>query len=179
MNFLLTPEPLIQPNANMDEEQSKVASDFVDELIALRIVGTIEEGREVLRNAPMFVVPKPGQPGQWRVIADMLRGGQNACIGADPVILPRISHIIDQMYEGGYSAVADASKFFWNFTTHPEDQPYLGILHPRNNLLYREFPAPGRSVRFITVKNDEGTIHPFSGTSKSKLLVDRFPRDWI
>jgi hypothetical protein len=30
-------------------------------------------GRPVLLNAPLFVVPKEGQPGEWRVIADMLR----------------------------------------------------------------------------------------------------------
>ena len=90
----------------------------------------------------MFVVPKLGQPGQWRVIADMLRGGQNSCIGADPVILPRITHIMDQMYEGGFLAIADASKFFWNFTTHPEDQPYLGILHPVSKELYTYWGLP-------------------------------------
>ena len=34
------------------------------------------------------------------------------------------------MYTGGYSAVVDLSKFFYNFPTHQEDRPYLGILHP-------------------------------------------------
>jgi hypothetical protein len=34
------------------------------------------------------------------------------------------------MYEGGYWVVEDASKFFHQFLTHPEDQPYLGLKHP-------------------------------------------------
>jgi hypothetical protein len=66
----------------------------------------------------------------------MLRGGQNKCIGADPVVLPRASHILDLMYEGGYSAVVDASKFFHQFSTHPKDRPHLGLKHPITGLLY-------------------------------------------
>jgi hypothetical protein len=36
----------------------------------------------------LFVVAKPGQPGQWFIIADMKNSGQNAHIGKDPVHLP-------------------------------------------------------------------------------------------
>jgi hypothetical protein len=138
MNFLKLPVPNIQPNATMDEEQLRVGADFVNELLDLKVLGRLEgeEDLEILLNAPLFIVPKEGQEGQWRVIADMLRGGQNMCIGNDPVILPRISHIVDLMYEGGFSAVVDASKFFYQFPTHPEDQKYLGMLHPVTNVLY-------------------------------------------
>jgi hypothetical protein len=138
MNFLRLPEPNIKPNANMDAEQLSVGADFVNELLELKVLGLLDgdEDLEILLNAPLFVVPKEGQEGEWRVIADMLRGGQNMCIGNDPVILPRISHLLDLMYEGGFSAVVDASKFFYQFPTHPDDQKYLGLLHPLTGILY-------------------------------------------
>jgi hypothetical protein len=102
MNFLKPPEPRLNANANMDEEQLQVAAAFVDELIDLGVVDTLEDGQAILLNAPLFVVPKEGQEGEWRVIADMLRGGQNMCIGNDPVVLPRMSHILEQLYEGRF-----------------------------------------------------------------------------
>jgi hypothetical protein len=145
MNFLQEPEPMIHDNAAMDPEQTRVAAEFVEELLDLGVVQTPREGRIVLTTAPLFVVPKEGQEGQWRVIADMLRGGQNECIAGDPVFLPRISHILDQMYLGGYSAVVDASKYFYQFPTHPDDRPYLGLKHPITGVLleYAGLPMGG------------------------------------
>ncbi|CAJ1966080.1 unnamed protein product [Cylindrotheca closterium] len=134
-NFAKDPSPCIQPNAPMDATMEEAASAFVDELMSLGVVRDIDEGCQILTNAPLFVVPKEGQEGQWRVIADMLCGGQNDCVAQDPVYMPRISHIIDEMYTGGYSAVVDLSKFFYNFPTHAEDRPYLGLLHPRTKEL--------------------------------------------
>ncbi|CAJ1959796.1 unnamed protein product [Cylindrotheca closterium] len=119
----------------MDEEVLKAAIQFVDELVELGVLRSIDEGLTVLTNAPLFVVGKDGQPGQWRVISDMLQGGQNDCVGQDPVFMPRIAHIVDQKYTEGYSAVVDLSKFFYNFPTHPEDRPYLGLLHPKTEEL--------------------------------------------
>jgi hypothetical protein len=96
----------------MDQEQLDTTAAFVDELLELKIVKLMDEGREVIVNAPLFTVPKEGQEGQWRVIADMMQGGHNSYIGLDPCVLPRQSHILDQMYEGGYLAVVDISMFF-------------------------------------------------------------------
>jgi hypothetical protein len=72
MNFLKTPETRLNANANMDEEQLQVAAAFVDEFIELGIVNTLAEGQDILLNAPLFAVPKEGQEGEWRVIANML-----------------------------------------------------------------------------------------------------------
>jgi hypothetical protein len=80
-------------------------------------------------------VPEESQKGQWLVIVDMLKGGQNECVGQDPVFLPRLSHMLDQMYTSAYSAIMDLSKFFSNFLTHAEDWPYLGLLHPITEVL--------------------------------------------
>ena len=146
-NFLVLPDACIQgDNAPMDQEQLDVSAAFVDELLELKIVQLLGEGQEVLTNPPLFTVPKEGQEGQWRVIADMLCGGQNSCIGPDPCVLPRQSHILDQMYQGGYLAVVDASKFSASqFPTYPEDGPYLGFKHPVTGIIYvyRGLPMGG------------------------------------
>jgi hypothetical protein len=76
MNFLRLPKSELKPNSPMDDEQCAVAAAFVDELLELHVVGLLDdESTGILLNAPLFVVPKEGQPGQWCVIADMLRGG--------------------------------------------------------------------------------------------------------
>ena len=75
MNFLTTPPKGLRPNADMDEEQQVVAGMFVIKLVELGICGWAPGDCPVHLNAPLFVVSKEGQPGEWRVIADMLRGG--------------------------------------------------------------------------------------------------------
>ena len=95
MNFLREPPCNITPNAAIDESGLEAAREFVDKLILLGVFREIDEGMRVLSNAPLFVVPKPGQPGQWRCIADMRAGGQNDCIGPDPCFLPRTGHILE------------------------------------------------------------------------------------
>jgi hypothetical protein len=129
MNFLIEPSGALELNSEMDEAQLDVAARFVDELVAL---GVLVEATENLRaNGPLFLVPKPGQPGEWRCISDMKRGGQNACMGKDPTFLPRAPDILPRLYIGGYSAVADASKHFYNFPTRPNERPNLGCIHPK------------------------------------------------
>jgi hypothetical protein len=46
------------------------------------------------------------------------------------------------MYTGGYSAVVDASKFFYQFLTHPDDHPNLGLRHPLTNEIYEYWGLP-------------------------------------
>jgi hypothetical protein len=142
MNFLKKPRTQLVPNANMDVSGMEAARKFVDELVSLGVFREIDEGLKVLANAPLFVVPKPGQPGQWRCIADMKKGGQNDCIGSDPCFLPRTGHILEEMYAGGYSAVVDLSKYFHNFPTHKDDRPYLGLIHPVTEVLLAYFGLP-------------------------------------
>lgn len=136
MNFLVPPPTQIHPNGEMDDEQRQVAEEFVDELIDLNVLREPPPGVVVLTTTPLFVLPKPGQPGQWRVIANMLEGGQNACSGNDPVYLNRPLHILEQMYTGGWTAVVDASKFFYQFDTHKDDYPHLGMIHPTTGKMY-------------------------------------------
>ena len=72
----------------------------------------------------------------------MKKGGQNECIGSDPVFLPRTGHILEEMYAGGYSAVVDMSKYFYNIPTNPDDHPFLGLMHPITGILYAYFGLP-------------------------------------
>ena len=74
MNFLVEPVPRLNPNAHMDPEQLVVAAGFVDELLELSVLLSFAEGKAFLMNAPLFVVPKEGQEGEWRVIAEMCLG---------------------------------------------------------------------------------------------------------
>jgi hypothetical protein len=107
---------MISPNSDMTDEQLNIAEEFLEELVSLGIL--IEVDSEYVRaNAPTFCLPKPGQPGQWRILADMRKGRQNEAIGPDPTVFPKTSFILDQLYTNGFSAVVDVSKYFYNFPT--------------------------------------------------------------
>jgi Reverse transcriptase (RNA-dependent DNA polymerase) len=128
MNWLTTPPDLITKNALMDTNEKIIATSFVDELKQL---GVLKTARGPLRGiTPLFCVPKPGSAGEFRVIADMRSGGQNQWSGKDPVFLPRISDILNSLYPGGFSAIADASKHFHNFSTLPSERAHMGVIHP-------------------------------------------------
>ena len=142
MNFLQVPTPGLTENSDMTDEQLVVAGEFVDELISLGVLQSPLKDRATLLNAPLFVIPKAGQPGQWRCIADMLQGGQNTCIGVGPTILPRANDILDGMYYGGYSAVVDMSKYFYQFKTREEERKWLGTIHPISGSMYEYHGLP-------------------------------------
>jgi hypothetical protein len=119
MKFLVEPRHELTPNSVMDEE-IVVGEEFLNKLVSL---GTLVQvtADEIVTNGPLFCLPKPGQPGRWRILSDMRRGGQNEAIGADPMVFPT----------GGWSAVIDASKFFYQFPTRKDEHKYLGCIHPR------------------------------------------------
>ena len=155
MNFLTVPADGVVGNAPLTPEQVDIASEFIDELWKIGVFKLIPEGCEMQANCPLFAVAKPGQPGQWRIIADMKSGGQNEHIGKDPTHLPRARGILERLYTGGWSAIVDASKFFHNFPTHPQDRPYLGCIHPKTGqrLWYLGLPmgsaqSPSLACRF-------------------------------
>lgn len=142
MNFLSPPPAGLTMNGDMDDVQRSIAGEFVDELVNLRVLQKPPPERPTISNAPLFLLPKDGQPGQWRCIANLLTGGQNSVVGNDPVFLPRVSHILPQLYAGGYSAVVDASKFFYQFKTRTEERPYLGMIHPITHEVYEYCGLP-------------------------------------
>lgn len=126
----------------------------------------------MVANGPLFCLPKPGQPGQWGVLSDMRRGSQNAAIAPDPTVFPKTGVILDQLYSGGYSAVVDASKFFYQFKTAPEDRKFLGLIHPRHedkHYLYAGFPMGAGSSPCLAGRY---------GASFLRLLRERFPHSF-
>lgn len=102
-------------NMTMDDNSWVAAGLFVDELKSLGVLVPATE--ELRANCPLFCVDKPFQPGQKRCIADMKYGGQNWCMGKDPVYLVQSGDILPHLYPGGYLAIADFSKHFHNFPT--------------------------------------------------------------
>ena len=172
MNFLSTPKAGLTPNSPLEGEQMRVAIAFVDELIELGVLEEAPEDDPLVATAPLFVVPKPGQPGQWQVIADMKKGGQNASIGADPVYLPRPSIILPHMYSGGWSAVVDASKFFWNLPTMISECKYLRTIHPESGKHYRYRGIPMGSANSPAIADK-------LGASFVRKLFERFPDSFV
>jgi hypothetical protein len=65
MNFIVTPPAKKEPNSPFTIGQLSTAEGFVNELIAFRVLDTVPEGARLLNTCPLFMVHKPGQPGQW------------------------------------------------------------------------------------------------------------------
>jgi hypothetical protein len=124
MNFLMTPHGELKLNAPMDDDSKVAAGIFVDELKSLGVLVPLME--ELRANCPLFCVDKPFQPGKKRCITDMKSGGQNRCMGKDPVYFVQSGDILHHLYPGGYSAIADVSKHFHNFPTHGHHSSYHG-----------------------------------------------------
>jgi hypothetical protein len=136
MNFLSKPIPLIQPNSVMTDEQLNISEDFImEELVLLGVL--IEVDSVYLKtNAPTFCLPKPDQPGQWRMLINTKKGRQNEAMGADPTVFPKTLPILDQLYWRGYTVVINALKYFYNFPTVPTERCYLGVMSTKTNKAY-------------------------------------------
>ena len=84
MNFMEPPPPGLTPNQELKGEALTTAIKFIEELTNLDVLRKGATHEKVDNNFPLFLVPKPGQPGEYRCIADGKSGGQNdVCVG-DP-----------------------------------------------------------------------------------------------
>jgi hypothetical protein len=61
--------------------------EFTDELVKLGVLRFLPSPTEITAITPLFYLPKPGQPGNCRILGDMKRDGQNKAIGKDLVYL--------------------------------------------------------------------------------------------
>jgi hypothetical protein len=109
MNFLVESRREVTPNSVMDEEKLVIAEESLNELVSIGVLIEVTPG-EMVANGPHFCLLKPGQPGQWRILSDMQRGGQNEAIGPDPTVFPKPGVILEQMYTGGWLAVVDCQQ---------------------------------------------------------------------
>jgi hypothetical protein len=178
MRFMIDPGRELVPNPPLTAEQVEVVCQFVDELKTLGVVRPAT--RELLRVCPLFVVAKAGQPGQWRCIADMKRGGQNGCCSLDPIYLPSSKDILPHLYSGGWSAVADASKYFHNFLTLPDERDLMGILHPKTGeaLWYVGLPMGSVNSPSISCRYGEGALEMLRAESPLFRAVSYRENTW-
>jgi hypothetical protein len=84
----------------MTESQLKMAVAFVTQLISLGVLALVPHGVLLVNMCPLFLVAKPGQPDQWRCIADMKKGHQNQSCAAEPVHMTCLEDILLRMYPG-------------------------------------------------------------------------------
>ena len=168
MNFMETPSPGLIPNQELKGEALTTAIKFTDELIDLKVLRKSTAQDRVVNNFPLFLVPKPGQPGEYRCIADGKAGRQNdVCVG-DPCQMTSPDHILPHLYTGGWSGIVDASKFFHMFKTRKDEQCYLGLIHPNTHEMYIYDTLP------MGTRNSPGASGRF-GAAFIRLLVDTFP----
>ena len=168
MNFMETPSPGLTPNQQLKGEALVTAIKFTDELINLKVLRKSTDQDKVVNNFPLFLVPKPGQPGEYRCIADGKAGGQNdVCVG-DPCQMTSPDHILPHLYTGGWSGIVDASKFFHMFKTRKDEQRYLGLIHPHTQEMYVYDTLP------MGTRNSPGASGRF-GAAFIRYLVDSFP----
>jgi hypothetical protein len=168
MNFLVTPEGELKLNAKMDDGEREAAGKFVDKLEALGVLG--EAQGKLKANCALFCVDKgPKQPDEKRCIADMKQGGQNKCIGKDPTFLVQSDDILPHLYPGGWTAIADASKYFHNFKTHPEEHLFLGCIHPVTNkhLVYLGLPMGSASSPSIACRMGNAALRQLREESET------------
>jgi hypothetical protein len=73
----------------------------------------------------------------------------------------------DLPYSGGYSAVVDASKYFYQFPMHPDNWPFLGLQHPlsKDLLEYAGLPMGGANSPALACRY---------GLSLVRMLNERF-----
>jgi hypothetical protein len=76
MNFKKTPKEQSHPPQQFTTEELTTFDEFVDELVTLGVLKQVPT-QHVQVTAPIFFIPKTGQPGQYRVIANFKTGGQN------------------------------------------------------------------------------------------------------
>jgi hypothetical protein len=184
MNFLKTPPSGLIANTTMSEEELPTAVKFVEELIALGVVGPHDE--PIVNNCPLFIVEKAGQAGQWRCIADGKRGLINDCCASDPVLMSHPDDILPFLYPGGFTAIVDASKYFHMFCTKPSERKHLGLTHPLNGdtMCYLRLPmgtrnSPGASghfgasfVRLLIAESEDFRGQPKANDFTSKWMDD-------
>jgi hypothetical protein len=119
----------------MTDEERVISGVFLNELIKLDALEEDPDDDPVVTTSPLFCIKKVYQLGEYWVISNCCAGGQNETVGSDPVVLPRINHILSQMYTGG--SVVDTSKMFYQFTTRPDKRKFLGVIYPITGKRYR------------------------------------------
>ena len=76
-------------------------------------------------------------------------------------ISPAGKDILPHLYTGGWSAIADASKYFHNYSTLPSERDQIGIIHPvtGEHLWYVGLPMGSVNSPSISCRFGEGILN--------------------
>jgi hypothetical protein len=74
MNFMETPDPILEGNGKMTERQLAIDVAFLTELISLGVLALVPHVVLLMNVCTLFLVANPGQPDKLRCIAYMKRG---------------------------------------------------------------------------------------------------------
>ena len=101
-----------------------------------RVLGPVEEAARCSVHLSHFgVIPKPHQPGKWRLIVDLSHPhGSSINDGVDSALCSLSYASVDDAVElaleagrGALLAKLDVQSAYRNVPVHPEDQPLLGM----------------------------------------------------
>jgi hypothetical protein len=81
MNFLMELTAGIKNNSPMTDKQVEIAAEFIDELWQIGVFELILDDCVMKANAPLFAVAIVGQPGRWRIIANMKAAVKTSTLG--------------------------------------------------------------------------------------------------
>jgi hypothetical protein len=98
MHFMKCPPRGKEVSSPFTLKQLEIATGSVDKLVSFGVLALVPFGADILNTCPLFLVPKSGQPGQWRFISDMEKGGHNDVCVSDPVSLPQPGGILSHLY---------------------------------------------------------------------------------
>lgn len=91
--------------------------------------GLIKNGqvRRVVSSwgSPVFLVPKPGRVGEWRMVADLRY--VNANVVAEQYALPRIERILEDQANMRFWSLIDLRDAYWQIALHPDSQEVLAM----------------------------------------------------
>ena len=85
----------------------------------------------------MALIPKPGQAGKWRIIADAKAGGQNERSGKPETFgMGRLDAATQIVQQGDCGAKADVEKAFHQVPMHPQTSRHFAVRVGNQVLIY-------------------------------------------
>ena len=99
--------------------------------------GVVEDCNEPSNwQSPVFLVKKPGKPGEWRWILDARKiNGQSV---PDNYPLPNINHVVDAVGGKNYYSTMDLSQSFFQVNLDKKSRPITAFSINQRRLMYRK-----------------------------------------
>ena len=130
----------VRRNMRSAEEFPEVVDAYLaTETKAGRIIGPVSlpkpEGADAVHVSRFGVIPKPHQPGKWRLIVDLSHPhGRSINDGVSPELcslayasIDQASAMIVRLDRCTELAKLDVASTYWIIPVHPKDRPMLGM----------------------------------------------------